>query len=145
MTSAVLMVTHKHKGIIEDSSAILDIVCRNIGNLSSTNSLSVTKSGWTSAGRLKSRAWTVISYWSCTRGGAAGLLTQIIKIDPVVIIVAIAQIDRLAPMGLDFNGGDIIRHIVIPALGKDTTTDTIKVFIRTFSVCIIVIWIIGNA
>ena len=78
ITSAVLMVTHKHKGIVKDSSAIRNIGCRNFFNISSTNRLSVTKCEWTSAGRLKSRTRTVFSYCSSISGGAASLFNQII-------------------------------------------------------------------
>ena len=98
----VLVVADEHQGIVVDGSTAGEIISSHSGNLVGIDWLSVAKRA-ACASRRKGGSW---------------LIVVVLEVHPVVIVVAVTQINGLAPMSGDGDTGNTIGHIVVAALGE---------------------------
>ena len=97
----VLVVADEHQGIVVDCPGRRKFCCHG-GYLVGIDWLSVAKRA-ACASRRKGGSW---------------LIVVVLEVHPVVIVVAVTQINGLAPMSGDGDTGNTIGHIVVAALGE---------------------------
>ena len=100
----VLVVADEHQGIVVDGYGFTaGKTSGHSGYLARLDGFPVAEGGAAYASRRKGGSW---------------LIVDVLEVHPVVIVLAVAQIDGLAPVGGDGDTGNTIGHIVVAALGE---------------------------